>query len=44
LKYIYIVSKKLYCYLYIFPHKFSCKVKVKHVRQTTQHTSSNYVA
>jgi hypothetical protein len=44
LKYIYIISKKLYFYLYIFPLKFSYKVKVKHVRQTTQHTWSNYVA
>ena len=34
LKYIYTISKKLYFYLYIFPHKFFYKVKVKHARQT----------
>jgi len=43
LKCIYTISKKIYFYLYIFPHKFFYKVKVKHVRQTAQHTSGNYV-
>jgi len=35
--------KKFYFYLYILLHKFFYEVKVEHIRQTTQHTSSYYV-